>query len=343
MRTSNWFTDSHHIYLNRSRNLTRRHLMRDEAGAGGGTGGAGSATGTATGSDSSTGSGTGAGTGSSGSQSGTGTGTGTGAGTGSQPLGTTTDTGTGDIDGVRDGDFRTLRTKYTEAKAKAAQLEALGLPPEQAKVAATRFLAMQTEVGTVGKALGYDDAEIAAAFEADPIGLINLLRTEKAEADKGKQTVPKTAEEQAQWIRDQVAEQTKPYTEHINKQISDAVTAKIGTEFDTHYKAALPDTPPEVRSLVEDYVIEFLKGDNSSLVAMKARGDYATVKKVVDVVATRLKTTFAAWQQAEMKRTGQRTTGDNGQQGQQGQQGTKRLTLDQMIDDPGLINSKYAE
>lgn len=265
------------------------------------------------------------------------------------PSGTTTVTPPADgsstvtpADDIKDGDWRTLRTKYDTAKTRAAILDNLGLPDTELTGAVGVFKAIHTEVTTLAKELGYtDEADVKAAFEKDPAGILAVLRKEKAEKAAQTQVPQRTGETTVDYdkrIADEVAKQTKPYTEHINKQISDAVTAKIGTEFHTAFTTALPDAPQTLRDLVEDYVTEHLVGNTDALVAMKTKGDYAAVSDAVKMVAGRLKSVFADWVKSESKRSGNsRMTADP----TTGLPVTKRPTLDDMINDPGLINEKY--
>lgn len=245
---------------------------------------------------------------------------------------------------IQDGDWRELRNRYTEAKAKAEKFDALGMPEADLTSATTTYTKIHIEASTLAKALGYDDADFKDAFASDPVKTLQLLRAEKAQAPAATPP-PKPNESQADYdkrIVDEVAKQTKPFTEHINKQISDAVEARYGTEFTTTFDTALPNTPDSVRTLVRDYVDEHVMSNNSILVAMKARGDYTGVQEAVKLVAGRLTQVFKDWNAAEMARTtGGRQTSARTSPVASGTTSARRPTIDEIIEDPGLIGDQY--
>lgn len=246
-------------------------------------------------------------------------------------------------DSIQEGDWRTLRTKYDAATKRTAVLDSLGIPEAELGTVAKTWTALQTEALSLAKELGYDDeADNLTAFQQDPVGIMTALRKEKQEAAARSTTTQRQGESQADFetrVRDEVAKQTKPFTEHLNKQHSDAVTAKIGTEFETAFTATLPHAPAEIKSIVQDYVAEAIAHNPAALKAMKVDGNYAQVADIVKLVAGRLTEGFKAWNAAEAKRTGQRTTTPGLQSPGTG---TGRPTLDQMIENPGLINAKYS-
>lgn len=255
-------------------------------------------------------------------------------------------------DDLQDGNWKQLRENLTAAQSKAALLDSLeGVTDADLPVAWKQFTAMRTEATTLGKALGYTDAELKEAIDADPVYALHQLRQAKADADAAARVTQKPGETQVDYekrIQEEVAKQTKPFTDHINKQLSDAVQTRIGEEITKAYDVVLPNTPTEVRELVTDYVEEYIIHNPNLIVAMKARGDYKSVEEAVRVVAGRLQSVFTKWVAHETTRTGGRTstgspTAPNTVQQGKGTGPNGRVTLDDMIENPELIGAAYAK
>lgn len=244
-----------------------------------------------------------------------------------------------------DGNWKAMRDRLTAAEQKTALLGTLDDFNEADLPAAWKqYRTMTTEIATLGRELNYTPEEIKAAMEADPVFALSVLRAEKDKA--APPPPPKPGESQVDYdkrIADEVAKQTKPYTEHINRQISDAVEAKIHTEFTRVYDSVLPNTPPEVRGLVNDYVEEYLASPaaKNQIIAMKARGDYSAVETVVTTVAARLKDVFTKWTAHETSRTGRGTPSTPGAHSPTAPNANGRFTLDQIINDPGVLGPQY--
>lgn len=252
-------------------------------------------------------------------------------------------------DALQDGNWKAMRERLTLAEQKAALLGNLeGYSEADLPVAWKQFRAVTGEIQTLGAELGYTPAELKAAIDADPVFALSELRKAKADAQAAlpvpQQKPGESQADYAQRIADEVAKQTKPYTEHINRQISDAVEAKIHTEFARVYDAVLPNTPPEVRGLVNDYVEEYLASPaaRNQIIAMKARGDYSAVETVVTTVAARLKDVFTKWTAHEQTRTGRgpSTPGAPSPTAPNGRTPGK-VTLDDIINDPGVLGEQY--
>lgn len=246
-------------------------------------------------------------------------------------------------DEIQDGNWKQLREGYQKHKDRAAILDSLGIDSAELPSVIATFTKIRTEASTLAKDLGYDDADFKEAFAADPAQTLALLRSEKSKAATAPPTQRQPGEspaDHAQRIKDEVAAQTKPFTEHINRQMTETALAKIGTEFNTAYDAALPNTPTEVRELVNDYVSEYLAGQPSILEGMKTKGDYSAVAETVKFVAGRLQGVFSAWVKSEQARAGTRSTSRTPSPAAP-VNGNRRPTLDEMIENPGLIGEAY--
>lgn len=255
---------------------------------------------------------------------------------------------------IADGDFRTLRTRYESVKAKAAVLDQLGIDANDLPSITKQFTKLKTEFSTLAAELGYTDPDdLKGAWDSDPVQALAVLRAEKAQAARNPPPAAQAkqpGETNAEWearVEKMVNDKTKPFTDHINKQISDGVVTKIGTETTAALAVAIPNAPPEVAQLVTNYVNEYFSNPNNQnlIVAMKARGDYSSVSETVKFVAGELQNVFKAWYAAEIARTGGRRTatptpGTPAAQGK-GSGPNGRITLDDMISNPELLGDEY--
>lgn len=249
-------------------------------------------------------------------------------------------------DDIPDGDWKQLRTRYTEAKSRAAVLDTLGLDdtstlPDIVKT----YKAIHTEASGLARELGYEDADFKSAFAADPAKVLHLLRDEKAKAAAAPPLRQgETQIDDDKRISEEVKKQTEPFTRHINDQVSKQTFERVGTEIAASLKTSLPNAPAEVHDLVKDYVEEHLSHDTSALVAMKARGDFSAVDTAVKFVAGRLQQVFAKWVAAETARTGGRSSVPAAAPGTPGARPGKKMgyTIDELIEKPELLGTQYA-
>lgn len=278
------------------------------------------------------------------------TGTTSASSTGTTPT-TAAQTPTAATDGIEDGNWKAVRERLAEAQKRTAVIDQLeGYSEADLPVAWKQFSAMRTESSTLAKELGYYDAELKEAFDQDPVATLALLRSEKAQAGRTSTQAQtrQTGETQAEFearIQAAVDKTTKPYTEHINRQISDAVEKQVGVEFQKAYDAVLPNTPPEVREMVEDYLTDYLIANPNLIVAMKARNDYSSIDTTVRAVAGRLQSVFQKWVAHESSRTGSRTSTSTRPAPVSTGKGSGpggKITLDDMINNPGLLGDQYA-
>jgi hypothetical protein len=241
-------------------------------------------------------------------------------------------------DGIKDGDWRTLRQKYNEAQTKLANYTKLGDDPAKLETSLKTYTGLRTNSWTAAKQLGYQEADFDEAFAADPEKTIQILRQQAAEAQvHGNQPNP-DGKKLEDTVRDLVAQQTKPFNEHINRQMTEQAMTRYNNEFTSLVASSpiLKDAPSDVVDLVRDYLEERLTHDSQRLEGMKLRGDYAFLKDEVTFVANRLQTVFSNW----LTKTQGRAGGGN-MPGVRPNGVAKKPTLDDMINEPSVLGDKY--
>lgn len=246
---------------------------------------------------------------------------------------------------------RQLREQYESTKKQLDSYTGLGKAEELQRLH-TQYQAQQKEALTLGTdpALNYTPESIQAAFEKDPIGTLALLRQEhqKIQAANGKADLsdPKALND---LIQRQLAEKTKPYDTFLDKQMTDAAEGKMRNHFDTVFKSAFPDAdfPPEAKQGLFDLTDLLMGYDKPALQRLKFEGKTADVDRYFDQAKgmfLNAVNSYTAWQ---TKKAG--PVKANGTPNVPGTPTTPaaftpgRSRLDQMIDDPSLINQRYKD
>lgn len=241
--------------------------------------------------------------------------------TATQPTGPDTD--------IQDGNWKQLRTKYDERGQKITEYE----PQAQA------YTKIHTAASTLATQLGYTAEDFKFAFDSDPIGTLTLLQHEAKEAAGSARTTTDDGQpDLTKQLEDMVDQRMKPVTEHVNQQQTEVAMQRYSTELTQAISSnnLVATAPPEVQDMVKDYLEEYFAGQPNILTAMKQKGDFSAVKDAVSFVAGRLHSAFTKWQAAEMGRTGGRPAANT-----QGAKPNGKFTLDQIIDDPGVLGDQY--
>lgn len=240
-------------------------------------------------------------------------------------------------DDIPNGDWRTLRTKYDERGTKLDAYQKLGDDPTKLEAGLKVYTTLRTNSWTAAKQLGYQEADFDDAFAANPEKTIEILRQQAAEQQRNGTQPNPDGKKLEDTVRDLVAQQTKPFNEHINKQMTEAALTRYNNEFNTLIAAdpVLKDAPSEVHQLVRDYLEENLIHNPQRLEGMKLRGDYGFLKDDVTLVANRLQDVFTKWQTKTQGR------GPSTLPGVRPNGAAKKPTLDEMIADPSVLGDKY--
>jgi hypothetical protein len=210
-----------------------------------------------------------------------------------------------------------------------------------------------SQIASIGRQLGYPDAEIIEAIQEDPVATLDFLRNEFASRQQGRGEQRDPNANLQELVESRLQEALAP----INERENTRMTNEANSVFErTAYQMAgemyrqegldIANVPQEETELLLSATSEILKYDEDALRALKYEGKTAAIQKAFTEAKTMLDKYFIARSQrsgSQVQRGGQPGRAPNGQfqAGQGGQGGGKRPTLDEMIDNPALINQKY--
>ena len=257
--------------------------------------------------------------------------------------GTSTPSGDSGAGGA-DANIRQLRENYNKYTA-------YGKPEQIAKFKATYESAFNV-VKELGTQLGFSEDKLLEAFERNPFGTRDFLLQKQAEmeADGGGTDEP---DEIAQRIQDAVDRQFKPYRERENQRLTteaqsrvDRVTSDSINAYFTGLKVDPSKVDPVEREFMRVVAMEALKYNEKGLEDVKLRGKNAPVQEAFKVGMDNIERYFIARMKRERAATG--IGGNTGGSGAPARTGApparadgKKPTLDDFIDDPGLVGPKY--
>lgn len=301
--------------------------------AGGGGGGQGGGSG-----DPGAGAGAGGGAGTPGAPGGQAPGGGSGAPGGTQP---------GQPGAQPDQGLKQLREAYEGVKTKFEPYEKLNLKPEQITQYSGVYQKVYNEAAAVGRQLGYADAEIAEALAEDPVRTIDFLRNQAQLAAQNREQ-PGQGQELTELVNQRVEEALGPIQQRENVRMTDAAnslfeqtTRQLAVDSFKAEGVDAANIPPDEMQLLMDATSEILKYDGEALHALKFEGKTAAIQKAFQEARTLLDKYYLARSGREKSRLAPANRGGQQQQQQQ-QPGGKKPTLDEMIENPGLIGAKYA-
>jgi len=290
--------------------------------------GGGGGTGAGSGADAGAGAGTGGGTG---SGSGAGPGQGSGAGQGS---------GTGGGGGQQDVGLKQLRETYEGLKAKFEPYEKLNLKPEQITQFQTVYQKTFEAAASIGRELGYPDEEIQEALAEDPQKTLEFLRNEAQRMQQGGRQ-----RDDGRDLQDLVAQHVEQAIGPIQQRENVRITNEANALFErtVHSEIAaickqegidVASLPPDEAFMIASAASEILKYDEKALKELKYEGKTAAVQKAVRDAVAHLDKYYLARAGRDRNRIQPPNRGGQQQQQQPG----KRPSLDEMIDNPELID-----
>lgn len=231
-------------------------------------------------------------------------------------------------DDLQDGNWRELRSRYDQQKAEIAALKANSNPAAAAAV---------TRAQSMARDLGYQDADFTEAFTKDPVRTMQILAEEaQAKAASGQQQPQDGSPDLNKQIEEAINAKLSPFQEQQNRANTDAAMVKYEQNF-TQLAAADPilkEAPPEVIELVKDYLGEYFSTQPGILVAMKTKGDFTAMNDAMKFVSGRLHSAFKSWLNKTGNTAASSPTAPNGK---------GKITLDQIINDPGVLGKQYRE
>jgi hypothetical protein len=259
---------------------------------------------------------------------------GAGAGTGQPGAQSQTDQG-----------LKQLREAYEGVKAKFEPYEKLNLKPEQITQYSGVYQKVFGEAQAVGRELGFSDEEIAEALHEDPLLTIQFLRSEAAKAQQNRQQ-PGQGQDLNELVRTQVEEALGPIQQRENVRMTDQANAlfeqtarQLAVEMFKGEGVEAGAIPADEMNPLMTATSEILKYDQGALRALKYEGKTAAIQKAFQEARTFFDKYYLSRSTRERSKL---QPARPGQQQQPGQQPGKKPTLDEIINDPGVINQKYA-
>lgn len=233
--------------------------------------------------------------------------------------------------------IRQLREAYEGIKAKYEPWDKLGIKPEQVTQFSGVYQKLHTEVATLGRNLGYPDDEIAEALAEDPVRTLDFLRNQAAQGQQAEQGQPDLQE----LVQQHVEQAIGPIQQRENVRMTNEANAVF--ERTVHglavesFKAEGVDVaqiPPDEMFMLTSAVSEILKYDEGALRALKYEGKTAPIQQAFQEARTYLDKYYLARSGRERAKVQPARPGQPVQQ----QSGGRKPTLDEMIDNPSLID-----
>jgi hypothetical protein len=222
--------------------------------------------------------------------------------------------------------LRQLREQYETTKGELSEWSKLG-SREEVAAAKEAYTNLQTQALEVGKTLGYNEQDIIDSFKSDPNGTIRFLINKQAEADKNPD-----AQFEKKFL-------TRAEYEKAQESVKiEKAGMTYDSEFDRLYKDAFPDgLPPDVQKHLYDIAWVTFTNDRAALDRLVKEGKISDIAKIFAKARETLVKVGTSWNEHERKRVGGKTG-----EAQPVKAPAKRLTLDEIAENPGLINPKYA-
>jgi hypothetical protein len=243
-----------------------------------------------------------------------------------------------------DQGLKQLREAYEGVKAKFEPYEKLNLKPDQIQQYSGVYQKLYGEAQNIGTNLGYTEQEIAEALALNPVATMDLLRTQMQQAEQERQQSGRAdLEDMAQQL---VEQRLGPIEQRENQRMTDAAnqlfeqtTRQLAVESFKAEGLDVANIPPEEMDLLMSATSEILKYDQDALKALKYEGKTAAIQKAFQEARTAFDKYYLARvgrdkTRLQPARPGQPASPANG--------AAKKHTLDELIDNPGLISQKYA-
>jgi hypothetical protein len=245
---------------------------------------------------------------------------------------------------VNDTGLRQLREAYEGVKAKFEPYEKLGVSPDQISQYSGVYQKAFGEAQAIGRELGYPDSEIAEALAEDPIRTIDFLRNQ---ANMAQQDRTQSGEADLQELIQRNVEQALgPIQQRENVRITDAANQLFETTVRQlvvdAFKAEGVDVgniPADEMDLLMTATSEILKYDPVALQSLKYEGKTASIQKAFQDARNMFDKYYLARSGRERARI---SPPRPGQPPARSDQQGRKPTLDEMIENPGLIGQKYA-
>jgi hypothetical protein len=241
----------------------------------------------------------------------------------------------------QDRNWAELRSKVSDLESKYKPWESLGAKPEEVSRWQGTHTKIYNEVANLGRNLGYADDEILEAIQLDPIKALDFLRQRTEEGQQ---------DDQGAELRDLVAQHVEqaigPIQQRENIRMTNEANALFertvhGLAVDVFKKEGIDASqiPQDEMFMLTSAVSEVLKYDEGAIKELKFEGKTGGIQRAFQEARTMLDKYYVARSGRER---GKFARPDQGNQGVQPQNGGKKPSLDEMINNPALINAKYS-
>lgn len=239
-----------------------------------------------------------------------------------------------------------LRQQYEALKARHDPYEKLG-DIDSLQTAHTGWSNLYSQASELGTQLGYPEDEIAEALRESPVETLDYLRRQASAQGGGEKDEAGQLQDRIQEMIDQGL---KPVYEQQNVQKTEAANAlfeRTGHTILTDYfkKEGLDITKvdPEEVNAINMVAREVFKWNADGIKALKFEGKTVGVQKAYQEAMNFLDSFYAKRSMREQAKIIPPTRGGAPApgRGQAAGNGHKTPSLDDMIDNPELINKKY--
>lgn len=244
-----------------------------------------------------------------------------------------------------------LRQAYETLKKDFEPWQKLNVKPEQVTQYSTVYQKTFEEIASIGRQLGYPDDEIIEALQENPVATLDVLRNELQVAQAGQQrdtqqslqdVINRRLEEGLspikQWHNEQLTTQANQRFEQVAYQMAGELFKTEGID--------IANVPADEVDMLLSATSEILKYDDAALKALKYEGKTAAIKEAFNEAKTMLDKYFIA----RSGRSGAVRTAAAPGRAPNGQftpgmrpDGKTKASLDDLLNNPELINPKYAE
>jgi hypothetical protein len=250
-----------------------------------------------------------------------------------------------------------LRTAYETLKKDFEPWQKLNVKPEQVTQYSTVYQKTFEEIASIGRQLGYPDDEIIEAIQENPVATLDVLRNELQAARAGQQQQRGADQSLQDVINQRLEEGLAPIQQWHNEQLTtqanqrfEQVAYQMAGELYKTEGLDIANVPADEIDMLMSATSEILKYDQDALKALKYEGKTAAIKEAFNEAKTMLDKYYLA-------RSGRSNGGARGPavgaapgrapNGQfvpgQRADGKGKASLDDLLNNPELINPKYAE
>lgn len=241
--------------------------------------------------------------------------------------------------------IRQLREAYEGIKKEFEPWQKLNLKPEQVSQFSGIYQKVYGEAAAIGRELGYPDEEIAEALAEDPVKTIDFLRNEAYRAQQGDESQAGQGEDLQSLVQQHIEQALGPIQQRENVRITNEANALF--ERTVHQLAVdsfkaegvdVANIPQDEMFMLTSAVSEILKYDEGAMRALKYEGKTAAIQQAFQEARNYLDKYYLARSGREKARVQPARPGQPAAQSQ----GGHRPSLDEIIENPGVISQKYA-